>query len=282
MIAILGGLGSAVCFAVSALCASSASRRIGATVTLAWVMASGLVLVVPLIVLFGAGARLTVGRIGLLAVLGTTNVGGLGIEYAAYRRGKVGVITPVASTEGAIAAGIAVVVGLHLALRTGLLLALVTVGVVLAAAHPDPPSARPEVGVRSAVLAIPVALLFGVNLYTTGRLGHELPLVWLVLPARLLGSALITAPLAARRELRRPRSALALVVVAGVCEVAGILSYAVGARHQLAIAAVLSSQFAALAAVGAYFAFDERLTGTQLAGLAVVAAGVGLLAATTG
>jgi drug/metabolite transporter (DMT)-like permease len=42
---------------------------------------------------------------------------------------------------------------------------------------------------------------------------------------------------------------------------------------------VLASQFPALAALGAYFAFGERLTRHQLVGLVVVAIGVGLLAA---
>ena len=147
-------------------------------------------------------------------------------------------------------------------------------------AHPDPPDpAEHTTGVRSAVLAIPVAVLFGITLYTTGRVGREVSVLWVLLPARLVGTAPITAPLAARGELERPGSALALVAAAGAGEVVGILSYTLGARHQLAIAAVLASQFAALAAVGAYFAFGERLTKLQLAGLVAVAVGVGFLAA---
>jgi multidrug transporter EmrE-like cation transporter len=68
-----------------------------------------------------------------------------------------------------------------------------------------------------------------------------------------------------------------VVAAAGAAEVLGILSYAVGARHQLAVAAVLASQFAALTAVAAYFLHGQRLSHRQLAGMAVVIAGVTLL-----
>jgi drug/metabolite transporter (DMT)-like permease len=280
VIAVLGGLGASICFSLSALCASAASRRIGAASTLAWVMTIGLVLVVPPIVVVASVRPLSPGRILLLAIAGLTNVLGLQIEYVAFRRGKVGVITPIVSTEGAIAAVIAVIAGLHISLRTALLLGIVTLGVMLGAAHPDPPDPmKKNTGVRSAVLALPVAILFGISLYTTGRVGRQVSVLWVLLPARLLGTALITAPLGVRHELKPPRAALPLVIAAGAAEVVGILSFTLGARHQLAIAAVLASQFAALAAVGAYFAFGERLTRLQLAGLLVVAVGVGLLAA---
>jgi drug/metabolite transporter (DMT)-like permease len=81
----------------------------------------------------------------------------------------------------------------------------------------------------------------------------------------------------------RPRSGVvALLAVAGAAEVLGVVSYTIGARHELAIAAVLASQFAALTTVGAYFVFGERLNRSQVVGLVIVAVGVGLLAAGAG
>jgi drug/metabolite transporter (DMT)-like permease len=68
------------------------------------------------------------------------------------------------------------------------------------------------------------------------------------------------------------------VAAAGTAEVLGVLSYTIGARHDLAVAAVLSSQFAALTAVAAYFIHGQRLSRGQLAGLAAVVTGVTLLA----
>ena len=55
--------------------------------------------------------------------------------------------------------------------------------------------------------------------------------------------------------------------------------FAVGSRDGVAVAAVLASQFAAIAAVAAYFLFKERLTRVQLAGVATIVAGVAILTA---
>jgi drug/metabolite transporter (DMT)-like permease len=282
VIAVLGGLGAAVCFTISALCASASSRAIGAQSTLAWVMLIGLVVITPPTVLLADPAQLTWPTLGLLAVAGASGVAGLLIEYVAFRRGKVGVVTGIASTEGMVAALISAAAGARLHAGTGLLLALVTVGVAVTAASPDHGQPDTDPGgrtVRAAVLALPVALLFGLTLYATGLIGARASVLWALLPARLFGSVLLAAPLAARRKLRLTRRALPLVAAAGVAEVLGTLSYAVGARHQLAIAAVLASQFAALTAVAAFILHGQRLTRAQLAGLAAVAIGVSLVSA---
>jgi drug/metabolite transporter (DMT)-like permease len=292
LLAVLGGLGAAVCFTVSALCASSSSQEIGAESTLAWVMLTGLVLVVPPTAALADPAQLSPAVLGLLAAAGASNVAGLLVEYVAFRRGKVGVVTGIASTEGMVAAVISAVAGARLGLRTGLLLGFVTLGVAVSAASPDdgarssaevpaevPASADGRRTVRGAVLALPVALLFGVTLYATGRAGQQVSVLWALVPARLFGSALVTAPLAARRRLRLTRRALPLVVAAGAAEVLGVLSYTVGARHQLAVAAVFSSQFAALTAVAAFLIHGQRLSRSQLAGLAAVVVGVTVLGA---
>jgi drug/metabolite transporter (DMT)-like permease len=295
LLAVLGGLGAAVCWTVSALCASSASQAIGADSTLGWVMLLGLVIVIPPTAVLADPSSLSPGVLGLLAAAGASNVVGLLVEYVAFRRGKVGLVTAIASTEGMVAAVISAVAGARLSLTTGLLLGLVAAGVALAAATTDndapagehrpggnagraAPSAR-RYPVPWSLLAVSAALLFGVSLYTTGRAGQQVPVLWALLPARLFGSALVAAPLAARRRLRLTRRALPLVAAAGAAEVLGILSYVIGARHDLAVAAVLSSQFAALTAVAAYLIHGHRLSRSQLAGLAAVVAGVTLLSA---
>ena len=278
MIALLGGLGAAVCWALSALCASAASRSIGSASTLAWVMGIGLLLIVIPIAALAPLAQLTPPTIGLIVLAGATNVLGLRIEYVAFRRGMVGVISAIASTEGVIAAVVAVAFGAHLALATAVVLVVVAAGVVLAAAHPDP-GARAAAGVRSGLLAIPVALLFGVSLYATGRAGRELSILWALAPARIIGTAVLLAPLRARGRLALTRRTLPLVGAAAAAEVLGILSYELGARHGIAVAAVVSSQFAALAAIGAFLTMRERLSRVQLGGLVVIALGVALLAA---
>ncbi|HTZ24328.1 MAG TPA: EamA family transporter [Streptosporangiaceae bacterium] len=290
LVAVLCGLGAAVAWTVSALCASSASQAIGADSTLGWVMLIGLVIVIPPTAVLASPSRLSPAVIGLLAVAGATNVIGLLVEYVAFRRGKVGLVAAIASTEGMVAAVISALAGARLGLTTGLLLGLVTVGVAVAAAGPDADARlREERPAEDAdrrrrrvpwgVLAVSTALLFGVCLYTTGRAGQQVPVLWTLVPARVFGSAAVAAPLAARRRFRLTRRALPLVAAAGAAEVLGVLSYAIGARHDLPVAAVLSAQFAALTAVAAYFIHGQRLSRIQVAGLAVVVVGVTLLAA---
>jgi drug/metabolite transporter (DMT)-like permease len=283
MIAILGGVAASVCFAVSSLCASAATRTVGPAVTLAGVMTFGLLLIAAPTVLLGDADQLSAATLAQMAVIGITNVVGLRIEYLALRRGKVGVVIPIVSSDGAIAAVIAVVAGLRLGARTGLLLLIVSLGIILSAASPDSPDQRLDAGrgLRAGALAFFAAVLFGVNLYVTGHLARTVSVLWLLLPARLLGALVIAGPLAVRGLPQLPRRVLALTATAGAAEVLGIVAYTLGARHQLAVAAVIASQFAALTTVGAYFVFGERLSRTQVAGLIAVALGVGLLAGGT-
>ena len=127
-----------------------------------------------------------------------------------------------------------------------------------------------------------MALLFGVSLYAAGRVGNEASVLWVLVPARLLGTVFMLAPLRLRGALSLTGRTLPLVAAAAAAEVVGIVSYELGAQHGLAVAAVLSSQFAALVALGAFLLFHQRLSRSQLAGLVIVAAGVSLLAASPG
>ena len=301
--AIFCGLGAAVCFAASALCASSASREIGAASTLGWVMALGMGVIVIPVALFAHPGTLSGRTVALLCVAGLGNIGGLLLEYVAMRRVAVGVVVAVASTEGMVAAVLSSVFGSPLATNTVLLLVVMTIGVVLAAAHfdqePDVPAdpgtrgslrlSAPRVlrrldntRTRSTLLVVPVALMFGVTLYCIGRAGAEAPIIWVLVPARLFGTLLIAAPLASHRKLRITRRTFPIVLAGAIAEVVGLVSYTLGARHQLAVAAVLASQCAAITPIAAYFLFGDRLRRHQVFGIVLVLAGVVTLSALGG
>ena len=279
MIAILGGLGAALAWAVTILSASRASPLIGPWSTLAWVMLTGLVVVGPVALAEGRPDGLDRGALTWLAIAGIGNVTGLLLVYTGLRIGKVGVVAPISSSEGAVAAVIAVAAGETLGAWTAVGLLVVAVGVVLAA---RPPADREEIGrddPRAAWFALGAALAFGASLYATGRASLELPIVWAVLPPRLLGVVLVTIPLAVAGRLRLTRAAVPYVVGSGLAEVAGFVSYAIGARHGIAVAAVLASQFAAIAAIGAAILFKERLSRTGVLGVVVIAIGVAVVSA---
>lgn len=277
MIAVLGGLGAALSWAIGTLCSSRSARMLGAFSVVAWVMLVGLVLNLGLLAVVRPAWPSGGATLGWMAVGGVGNVVGLLLAYAALRVGKVGLVTPITSTEGAIAAVVAVIAGEPLGMATAVVLLVITAGVALAAAAPEDapvPGERKDAAVAFAVLA---ALAFGLSLYATGHISATVAVPWVLLPPRVVGVLAVTVPLVLSRRLVLTRPALPLVVVAGVAEVVGFASYAVGARHGIAVAAVLASQFAVFAGIGAYLLFRERLTRLQLAGASIVIVGVAVL-----
>ncbi len=154
-------------------------------------------------------------------------------------------------------------VGESVAPAAGLTLALIAGGICVGLAARA--RIRGHRGVRTpaadaVALAVGAAISFGASLYAAGRAGADAALGWVVLSARLIGSAFVTLPLALTGRLRLTRQALPLVAISGVCEVLGFLAYTAGARHGIAVAAVLSSQFGALAALVGYLLFKDQLS----------------------
>ena len=283
MLAIVGGLVTACLWCSTLLGSARASRLIGSWAALGWVMLVGIVVAVPAVILTAPSPTLTDRDLAYLVIAGISNTGGLLLTYTALRRGKVAVVGPIASTEGAIGATIAIFAGDPVSAATIGVLALIAIGVVLASiergpsdvADGDPPRAS---GPVTAAIAVAGALLFGLNLFAISRLADTVPLAWTVLPARVAGFAGVTIPLVLMRRLSIVRAAVPFVVLVGLAEVAGIATYAIAATDSAPVASVISSQFAAIAAVVAFVFFGERLTRVQTAGVVTIVAGVTLLA----
>ncbi len=279
--AIVGGLGAAVAWAVTILCATRATRIIDSASVLGGVMLTGLCIVVPWGLLQGVPDELGAGTAAWLLLGGFGNLLGLLLSYSALRTGSVGIIAPIISTEGAVAAILAVLAGEVLGAGSAAVLAVIALGIALAASSAGSPA---ETNGRRSPAAVPVlaflaACSFGVSIYATARASAELPIAWAVAPPRILGVLFIAVPLAATARLRITRTALPFVIGSGIGEVVGFALFVVGARHNVAIAAVLSSQFAAVAAVAAFFLFHERLSRLQLVGVTTIVVGVTVLTA---
>lgn len=291
MIAILGGLATAVLWASTLLGSARASRLIGPWSTLAWVMLIGLAVALPLVLLTGTDVRLADRDILNLAIAGVANSGGLLLGYAALRRGKVAVVGPIVSTEGAIGAVLAIIAGDPVTAATGVLLAVIAAGVVLASVERSADRAvaagdtrpNPDATGRSAAitagLAVGAAILFGINLFITSRIANALPVAWSILPARVAGVVGVSLPLIAMRRIHLRREAVPFLVLVGLAEVAGITTFALGARDSTPVTSIIASQFAGIAAIVAFVLFGERLSRTQVIGVVVIAAGVAALAA---
>jgi drug/metabolite transporter (DMT)-like permease len=290
VIAILGGLATAVLWASTLLGSARASRLIGPWSTLAWVMLIGLAVAVPLVLLTGTDVRLTDRDIVNLTIAGVANSGGLLLGYAALRRGKVAVVGPIVSTEGAIGAVLAIIAGDPVTAATGVLLAVVAAGVVLASVErsadrvvaegdtrPNPDATGRSAAI-TAGLAVSAALLFGINLFVTSRIANALPVAWSILPARVAGVVGVSLPLIALGRIHLRREAVPFLVLVGLAEVAGFATFALGSRDSTPITSIIASQFAGIAAVVAFLLFGERLSRVQVTGVVVIAVGVAGLA----
>ena len=308
MTAILGGLGAAILWAGATLASSRSSRMIGSRVVLGWVMIVGSVVGLPIGLLTGVPSDVPPQAPVLLLIAGLAYAGGLYSAYSALTVGKVSIVAPIVATEGAVAAIIAVALGDELALTAAILLGVIVIGVVLSSiepARPDvlagdieitadalegPPAAVTATGVldhsdddttRAALLAVLAAVIFGVGLVASGKAAEIVPPIWVAIAVRMVGLVVVVLPLLLQRRLALTRAALPLVVLAGIGEIIGSTLSAWGASVNIAIAAVLGSQFAAIAAVLAYFLFGERLSRTQVIGVVLIVLGVTVLAATS-
>ena len=273
MVAIIFGLLTAAFFATSSLCNARASRHMGSWAVVGWAMLIGLLLTIPMVVIGGI-PHMDAATLTWLAISGLGNVGGLILTSFAYRMGKVGVISPIIATEGAIAAIISAAFGAPIAPLVILTLTVIVIGVVLAGVAPDPAPLAHARPVLAVVLAIACAFAFGLSLFATGHLSGGLPVGMLLLPARLIGVIVLAAPLAATRRFSLGRRAAPLVIGMGIAEVVGFVCYTIAAASDIAIASVLVSQFAPMATLAAFFLFKERLGRLQILGFLVIIVGV--------
>ena len=160
----------------------------------------------------------------------------------------------------------------------GFVLLMIVIGILIAARSKDPdpfPGERPVLAAGFASLG---ACLFAIGLISTGFLSGELPLAWVLLPARIVGVLLFTLPLLLSGRLRVTRQAFLWISLLAAADLLGIGMYTIGAAQNLPVTAVLASQMAPLAAILAFFFFRERLGKGQIAGLIIMVGGVTLLA----
>jgi EamA-like transporter family. len=287
VIAILGGLGAAVMWATSTLTSSRSSRIIGPSSTVAWMMLIGLACAVPLAVVSGPMPAVTPALAVWLVGSGVGGVAGLLLAYSGLRIGKVGVVSAITSTEGAIAAVFAVVAGEHLTIPVMAMLCVIAGGVATvalaageAAQLTDPSGRRDE---RRAILfGVAAALCFGVAIFSTAQVGKVMTPFGATLPVRVVGVVAVFVPMALAGRLQMTRRAVPMVAVIGVADVLGNAAFVVGTQQSIAIAAVLASQFAALTAVAAFVLFRERLSPQQRSGVVAIVVGVAALTAVRG
>jgi drug/metabolite transporter (DMT)-like permease len=98
--AILGGLAAAVMWSAATLCSSRSSRMLGSLVVLAWVMAIGTLVGLPLAIATPLPASFDPFVFVLLLVAGLCYCLGLMLAYAALTIGKVSIVAPIVDGRG--------------------------------------------------------------------------------------------------------------------------------------------------------------------------------------
>src|SRR5690242_6675980 len=97
---------------------------IGAPSVVAWVLAVGLVLTSPIVAVGGAPEQLRSALPWLAASAGGAVCGFL-LTYTALSEGKVSLVAPIVSAEGAVAALVAIAFGESLSTASGIALAAI-------------------------------------------------------------------------------------------------------------------------------------------------------------
>jgi drug/metabolite transporter (DMT)-like permease len=272
--------------AVAALCwgvADYTVARLGADMraltTFAFVQLGGFGSLLVLGTAIGSGFP---PRDRLLLILGIGAVGTFAylLLYTALQIGPVSVASPVAATNGAIAAVFGVVF-LHEPLgQWGVVgLVLVSAGVVSASAEPNAiqralRGRRPVL--PGAALALAAAVLIGLTLFLFDSVVRSVSLVALLVTIRAVG-AVTAVPILGALDAPPLRPALVAVVV-GVLDAAGFVAFVLGLRvGRVAVVSPVSSLFAVVTVVLAWLLMREPLSTVQKAGIGLVIVGVPLL-----
>ena len=274
------GLGTAVFFAASSLLSSRAVKIISSWSVVAWSMLVGLVVTTPFVIASGVPAALSGANIAWLVASGVGNVTGLVFSALAFRVGKVGVVTPILATEGALAAVISALLGESIAPIIAFLLLVIVCGVVLVALGPgrgvlsavDATAAR-----QAALLGLGAGVVFGAVFYASGETA-SLGALWAVAAVRAGGVALVSLPVLARGGHAIPRAMWPWLAGGGLIDTVGYMLVVAGTANGVAITSVLASQYAVVSVTGGIVLFRERVVPRQLIGIALTISGVAALA----
>jgi drug/metabolite transporter (DMT)-like permease len=276
-VAVVLALSSAVVYGASDFLGGLASRR---TSVFGVVALSQLVGLAALLVLLPwLGGPVDAADLGWGAAAGLAGAAGLVVFFRTLAGGVMSVVAPVTAVT---AAAVPVLVGLaggdEIGTWAAVGIALALVAVVLVSAESGLSALR---AARPAALA-PALLagsMFGLFFVLLDRTSADAGLTPLV-TARIASVTLVVLiALAGRQSLRVTRSALPLVAVSGLGDMAanGLFLLATQADGQLAITGVLASLYPVSTVVLAQVVLRERLVGAQVAGLLTAVTAVVLI-----
>jgi drug/metabolite transporter (DMT)-like permease len=208
------------------------------------------------------------------ALAGLSGMLGVGFLFRGFTSGRMGIVAPVSAV---LAAALPV---LFEALTKGLPGQLQLAGFIVALlgiwllSRPQRLSGPPK-GLGMAILA---GLGFGGFFIGLGQVGQN-AVFWPLAAGRAASVAVLLAfTLITRRSLNLPRRSLGLFVLAGLLDVGGNLFFLLSIQiGRLDVTAVLGSLYPAVTALIAWWAIKERLTLTQIFGVALAVLAIVLI-----
>lgn len=290
---LLLGLGAALMWGLTDVCASIAGQRLGSLRVLAASQLAGALALVVLAIALGEGLP-TDPRIIVAGIL--VGLGGAGAYlsfFTALRIGPLSVVSPITAAYGGLTVILAVIIrGESLSLGQAAGAAVATVGVVLAGLVFDGGLRSARVVGRGVGFAMIALVLFAVMTIGSAEVIDVAGWLPLILVARLTqvtaGWSLLAIGVGLRPGWMSPlleaplpwsRRAIGIGAAAGLLDVVGLISFAIGLERSETWLVGLASSFGPAVAVIVAVAFlGERLRRTQWLGLAGIAAGLVVVA----
>jgi drug/metabolite transporter (DMT)-like permease len=276
-----GGLTTAVAWACGGLCSARTSRSIGPFATVATGNVVGVIATVTVAVV-ATGAPRADGLRDWAAALGYALAAMVGLlsVFRGYSVGKVSLVSAMASTNGTLAALLAVLLLGETLPAAAIAAMLVTgAGVVLTALQQEPPlpGRSDRAGILFGLLAslgFGSAILFGDQAVTL----HPL---WVIAVGRIVGLFVLTLPYVILRGVPRvPRSVVPYAIGSPLLDATGFAALLIAGESGIAVPAALSALNVPIIVVLGAVALDERPRPVQLLGILLTVAGVITLALT--
>ena len=290
---LLLGLGAALMWGLTDVCAAISGQRLGSLRVLATSQLAGVVALVIVAMALGEGLPTDPAIILAGVLVGLAGAGAYLSFFTALRIGPLSVVSPIAAAYGGLTVILAVIIlGESLSLGQAAGAALATIGVVLAGLVFDGGLRSARVVGRGVAFAMVALVLFAVMTVGSAEaidISGWLPLILLARVTQvvagwsLLGIGLGLRPRWMGPLLEAPQAssgrAVGIAVTAGLLDVVGLISFAIGLERSETWLVGLASSFGPAVAVVVAVAFlGERLRPTQWLGLAGIAAGLAAVA----
>jgi drug/metabolite transporter (DMT)-like permease len=277
--AFLLGASAALAWGVTDIIVVQWARRVGVVRTLLTVQGSGVLLMGLLAVLLGEDLSLSGGQWAAIAALGALSFAAYMGFYRALELGPIAIVSPIASSNGAMIVVLAVVVlGESLTAGQAVGITLVLTFIVLASVEPASERLSGTSGIR---LALAATLVFGLYLFFLTTLADDLGWLMPILLTRAVAVTLTVALFAARPDgQKRHLGKLGLVACAGAgaLDALGYLLFNRGAEiGEVAITSAAASSYPLIPILVGLVAYRERVAWYQLVGVAGVLVGMVVL-----